>query len=79
MDGYVRMFEDQFKVSGDNPTVGLILCSDKSESVAKYSVLKDSKQLFAAKYVEFLPSEEDLKFIIEKERKMIENILSIED
>jgi hypothetical protein len=39
MDGYVRLFEDRFKVTGDNPTIGLILCSDKSETVAKYSVL----------------------------------------
>ena len=79
MDGYVRLFEDRFKVSGDNPTVGLILCSDKSESVAKYSVLKESKQLFAAKYLNFLPSEEDLKKEIEKERKLIENKLASED
>jgi len=79
MDGYVRLFEDQYKISGDNPTVGLILCSDKSESVAKYSFLKESKQLFAAKYVDFLPGEEELKIIIEKERKLIENYLDIED
>jgi predicted nuclease of restriction endonuclease-like (RecB) superfamily len=75
MDGYVRLFEDRFKISGDNPTVGLILCSDKSETVAKYSVLKESKQLFAAKYLKFLPSEEELKEEIEKERKLIENRL----
>ena len=79
MDGYVRLFEDHYKILGDNPTVGLILCSDKSESVAKYSVLKESKQLFAAKYLDFLPSEEDLKIAIEKERKIIENYLAIED
>jgi hypothetical protein len=75
MDGYVRLFEDRFKVSGDNPTVGLILCSDKSESVARYSVLKECKQIFAAKYLDFLPSEEELKAEIEKERKLIENRL----
>jgi len=72
MDGYVRLFEDQFKVSGDNPTIGLILCTDKSEAVAKYSVLNEGKQIFAAKYLQFLPTEEQLKFEIEKERKMIE-------
>jgi len=79
MDGYVRLFEDQYKILGDNPTVGLILCSDKSESVAKYSVLKESKQLFASKYLDFLPSEEELKIAIEKERMIIENYLAIED
>lgn len=72
MDGYVRLFEDRFKVSGDNPTVGLILCSDKSETVAKYSVLKESKQLFAARYMLYLPSEEELQQVLEREIKLIE-------
>jgi predicted nuclease of restriction endonuclease-like (RecB) superfamily len=72
MDGYVRLFEDRFKVPGDNPTIGLILCSDKTESVARYSVLQESKQLFAAKYLEFLPTEEELRVEIERERKLIE-------
>ncbi len=75
MDGYVRLFEDRFKVEGDNPTIGLILCSDKSESVAKYSVLQESKQIFASKYLKFLPSEEELKTEITKERKYIEATL----
>ncbi len=72
MDGYVRLFEDRFKVEGDNPTIGLILCSDKSAAVARYSVLNESKQIFASKYLKFLPSEEELKNEIEKERKLIE-------
>ena len=72
MDGYVRLFEDQFKVLGDNPTIGLILCSDKREAVAKYSVLHESKQIFASKYLKFLPTEEELKLEIEKERRLIE-------
>ena len=72
MDGYVRLFEDQFKVQGDNPTIGLILCSDKSEAVAKYSVLHESKQIFASKYLKFLPTEEELRIEIEKERRLIE-------
>ena len=72
MDGYVRLFEDRFKVPGDNPTIGLILCLDKSEAVAKYSVLNENKQIFASKYLQFLPSEQELKREIEKERKMIE-------
>ena len=75
MDGYVRLFEDRFKVPGDNPTIGLILCSDKGEAVAKYSVLSESRQIFASKYLQFLPSEEELRLEIEKERKRIEAAL----
>ncbi|MCK4564185.1 MAG: DUF1016 family protein [Verrucomicrobia bacterium] len=75
MDGYVRLFEDQFKVEGDNPTIGLILCADKGEAVAKYSVLNESKQIFASKYLKFLPSEEELRLEIEKERRLIEAAL----
>lgn len=77
MDGYVRSYEDRFKVPGDNPTIGLILCSDKSEAVAKYSILSDAKQVFAAKYLQFLPSEEELRLELERERKLIE--AAIED
>jgi len=73
MDGYVRTFENRFKIEGDNPTIGLILCSDKSEAVAKYSILSESRQLFASKYLDFLPSEKELKAEIEKERRVIEN------
>jgi predicted nuclease of restriction endonuclease-like (RecB) superfamily len=72
MDGYVRLFEDRFKVAGDNPTIGLILCSDKSDAVAKYSVLKENRQLFAAKYLDFLPSEAVLQAEIARERRLIE-------
>ena len=80
MDGYVRLFEDRFKVPGDNPTIGLILCADKSEAVAKYSVLSEGKQIFASKYLKFLPTEEELKLEIEKERNLIETaFLEIEN
>ena len=80
MDGYVRLFEDRFKVPGDNPTFGLILCADKSEAVAKYSVLSEGKQIFASKYLKFLPTEEELKLEIEKERNLIETaFLEIEN
>lgn len=72
MDGYVRMFEDRFKVPGDNPTIGLILCSDKSEAVAKYSVLSDRKQIFASQYMDYLPSEEELQKELTRERALIE-------
>lgn len=72
MDGYVRLFEDRFKVPGDNPTIGLILCSDKSEAVAKYSVLSEGKQIFASKYLKFLPSEAELAQELKREQRLIE-------
>jgi len=75
LDGYVRLFEDRFKVPGDNPTIGLILCSDKSEAVAKYSVLSEGRQIFASKYLQFLPTEQELMLEIERERKLIESAL----
>lgn len=61
MDTYVRMYDQLKKQADDNPTIGLILCSEKSETIAKYSILADSEQIFASKYLSFLPSEEDLQ------------------
>lgn len=75
MDGYVRLYEDRFKIPGDNPTIGLLLCSDKSEAVAKYSILNENKQIFASKYLPNLPTEEQLRLEIEKERRLIESTL----
>ncbi len=72
MDSYVRMFDNIFIAEDDNPTIGLILCAEKNETVAKYSVLKDSEQLFASKYMLFLPTEEELQREIERERRLIE-------
>lgn len=72
MDAYVRMYEDHCKVPGDNPTIGLILCSRKSEAIAKYSVLNESKQIFASKYMLHLPTEQELQREIERERRLIE-------
>ncbi|MGM9455276.1 PDDEXK nuclease domain-containing protein, partial [Legionella bozemanae] len=71
MDTYVRIY-DQYKRSiDDNPTIGLILCSKKSEAVAKYSVLTESKQIFASKYLPYLPSEEELRRELERERALL--------
>jgi predicted nuclease of restriction endonuclease-like (RecB) superfamily len=72
MDSYVRLFDDQCTTEGDGPTIGLILCAEKNEAVARYSVLHASKQLFAAKYVTYLPTVEELQREIERERKLIE-------
>ncbi len=75
MDGYVRMFDDRQTTEGDNPTVGLILCSEKNEAVVRYSILGESKQLFAARYVQYLPTEDELKREVERERRLVEGQL----
>jgi len=75
MDGYVRMVDGLFAAPDDNPTIGLILCTEKNETVARYSVLNDRKQIFASKYMLFLPTEEQLRLEIEKERLLVESAL----
>jgi hypothetical protein len=75
MDSYVRLYDDVFTEESDNPTIGLILCSEKNNAVAKYSVLNERKQLFASKYMLYLPSEEVLQLELERERRQIENQL----
>jgi predicted nuclease of restriction endonuclease-like (RecB) superfamily len=72
MDTYIRIYDQYQKGEDDNPTIGLVLCSQKSEAVVKYSVLTDSKQLFAAKYLPYLPTEEELKRELERERKIVQ-------
>jgi len=71
MDTYVRVYDKFEKNEDDNPTIGLILCSEKSEAVAKYSVLSDSKQLFSSKYLPFLPTEEELRVELLRERNLL--------
>jgi hypothetical protein len=71
MDMYVRMFDDLKRGDDDNPTVGIIFCTSKDETVVKYSVLKDSEQLFASRYRLVLPTEEELVREIERERRKI--------
>ena len=71
MDTYVRVYDAFHKGDDDNPTIGLILCSEKSEAIAKYSVLSDSKQLFSSKYLPFLPTEDELRVELLRERKLI--------
>jgi predicted nuclease of restriction endonuclease-like (RecB) superfamily len=73
MDSYVRLFDAHARPPGDNPTIGLILCSRKNEAIAKYSVLRESKQIFAAKYVKVLPTEAELRLELERERRLVEN------
>ena len=73
MDMYVRVFEEQYRAEGDNPTLGLILCSERNEAVAKYSLLADSQQLFASRYRPFLPSEAELQAELQRDRALLEN------
>lgn len=70
MDMYVRMFDDLKRTDGDNPTIGLLLCAETSRDIAKYSILNDNKQLFAAKYLTYLPSEETLRREIEQQKEI---------
>jgi predicted nuclease of restriction endonuclease-like (RecB) superfamily len=72
MDSYIRIYDQHRKESNDNPTIGLILCSQKSEAVVKYSVLTDSEQMFAAKYLPYLPSEEELRRELQRERVLVQ-------
>ncbi|HBA83501.1 MAG TPA: DUF1016 domain-containing protein [Verrucomicrobia bacterium] len=67
MDGYVRMWDELGRNTGDNPTIGLILCTEKSETIARYSVLQESRQLFASKYRLHLPTEEELAAELKRE------------
>jgi len=69
---YVRMYNDLQKTETDNPTVGIILCSQKDETIVKYSVLAENKALFASKYQVHLPTEEELKHWIEADRARLE-------
>jgi predicted nuclease of restriction endonuclease-like (RecB) superfamily len=71
MDMYVRMFDDLKRQPDDNPTIGLILCSQRDETVVRYSVLKESEQIFASKYRLVLPTEEELKAELERERSLL--------
>lgn len=73
MDMYVRVFEEQYRAGGDNPTLGLILCSERNEAVAKYSLLDGSQQLFASRYRPFLPSEAELQAELQRDRALLEN------
>ena len=72
-DSYIRMFDALTKQDDDNPTIGLILCSEKNEAIAKYSVLNDAKQIFASKYKLTLPTEEELQIELNKARKRFES------
>jgi len=70
MDMYIRMYDELKRGIDDNPTIGLILCADTDEDIARYSVLHDNEQLFASKYKLYLPTEEELRAEIENQKTM---------
>lgn len=70
MDMYIRMYDELKCSEGDNPTIGLLLCSETSKDLARYSILKDSKQLYAAKYLTCLPTKEELTAEIERQKEI---------
>lgn len=68
MDMYVRMYDEQVRGEGDNPTIGIVLCSETDEDIARYSVLHDNDRLFASKYMLYMPTEEELREEIERQK-----------
>lgn len=70
MDMYIRMYDELKCTESDNPTIGLLLCSETSKDLARYSILKDSKQLYAAKYLTCLPTKEELTAEIERQKEI---------
>lgn len=69
LDMYVRMYDDLVKESDDAPTIGVLLCTDTDNTIARYSVLRDSDQLYAAKYMTYMPTEEELRNEIEQQKR----------
>ena len=72
MDMYVRMYDELKKAKDDNPTIGILLCTDTDADVARYSILNGNEQLFATKYKTYLPTEEQLKAEIESQKAIFE-------
>ena len=70
MDMYVRMYDELKRTDGDNPTIGIVLCSETSKDIARYSILNGNEQLFAAKYKTYMPTEEELRAEIERQKQL---------
>lgn len=69
MDNWICMYDDLIKDDNDQPTIGVLLCTDTDNTIARYSVLHDSDQLFAAKYMTYMPTEEELRREIEQQKQ----------
>jgi predicted nuclease of restriction endonuclease-like (RecB) superfamily len=72
---YVRMYDDLKRGDGDNPTIGILLCTETDKTIAQYSVLKENKQLFATKYIPYLPTEQELADEIERQKAMLKSLM----
>ncbi len=72
MDMYIRMYDELKCSEGDNPTIGIILCADTDEDIARYSILNGNEQLFASKYMLYLPTKEELKTEIERQKLLFQ-------
>ena len=72
MDFYVRYFEKEMKLESDGPTIGLLLCADKNDAMVKYTLLDESKNIFASKYKFYFPTEEELMEELEREKSTLE-------
>ena len=70
MDMYIRMYDELKRTGGDNPTIGIVLCPDTDEDIARYSILNGNEQLFASKYKTYMPSEEELRAEIERQKEI---------
>lgn len=70
MDMYIRMYDELKRTEGDNPTLGIVLCADTDEDIARYSILHGNEQLFASKYKTYLPSEDELRAEIETQKRL---------
>ena len=73
MDMYIRMFDDLKRGADDNPTVGILMCAERDETVVKYSVLNESQQIFASKYLPYLPTEDELRRELENTGRLLES------
>lgn len=74
LDMYVRMFDDLEKSETDNPTIGILLCTQTDQTIAKYSVFPENKHLFATKYMSYLPTEKELAEEIERQKQILTQI-----
>ena len=72
---YVKMYDDLVRPEGHNPTIGILLCSDTDEDVAHYSILNNNDQLFAAKYLTYMPTQEELRREIEQQNYVIKTLV----
>ena len=70
MDMYIRMYDEVKKQDDDNPTIGILLCSETDEDIARFSILHDNNQLYATKYLLYMPSKEELKREIETQKAL---------